>query len=175
MRTSLLPPAGHVVQVDVGNCGTPPYVLQTQMTGLMAVMPETNEHGEFKKGVQGRNASLGTTMGRHFFRKQRLAEYEDLDKKENDMKIARGCEPEDKKGDHLQVSDGVALALVDGTGSPNDADVAMRKEMGHRHPIAAPGDGLNRVSGMLVYEGDPKAPLLDTFSTTEGVKNAKMQ
>lgn len=157
MRSSLLPPAGQVVQVDVGNAGTPPYVLQTQVTGMMAVMPEqrrSEDGSELQKPpISGRKSSLATSFGRHFFKKQRLTDYKDYDKTVNEHMVGRGCEPEEKGRDRMQDSSGVEQALTGNLGvSMEGADEIMQRETGQKTRLVAPGVELNTMKGMLVYD-----------------------
>lgn len=158
MRSSLLPPAGQVVQVDVGNAGTPPYVLQTQVTGMMAVMPEQRlcaDGSEINRSKIGRKSSLATSFGRHFFKKQRLPDYKDFDRPSNEHMVGRGCEPEEKGRDRMQDSSGVEQALTGNLEAGDGAEAAdeiMHRATGQKGRLEAPGVALNTMKGMLVYE-----------------------
>merc|ERR1712110_1199258 len=81
--------AGQVVQVDIGNKGTPPYLLQTEWKGILP---------QFK--------TMTNFSGRLMYNKQLTKE-----QAEDDNLYARGCEPEGKKPNRMQRSQSMQAVL----------------------------------------------------------------
>eukprot|EP00929_Paragymnodinium_shiwhaense_P009193 TRINITY_DN113261_c0_g1_i1.p1 TRINITY_DN113261_c0_g1~~TRINITY_DN113261_c0_g1_i1.p1 ORF type:complete len:697 (+),score=139.70 TRINITY_DN113261_c0_g1_i1:197-2287(+) len=143
MKTSLLPPAGQVSQIEVGNAGMPPYMLQVQSDGRYPVPPGAAQdpwHGKMRGAVRSSTLHGGYGQGRHHYLQQRLPEYKEAEQEElrrqgKDM-IGRGCEPPPPvapgSNPRANLSAGVTACFVSGAFEENEAKAVLRKEMGNK-------------------------------------------
>jgi hypothetical protein len=142
MHSSLMPPAGQVIMVDVGGVGEPPYDLQTQVTGLM---PASVGPDVFTSATQGipKTAPLQSSdfSGRHWLMKQRLPEEklkaEQRAKDAGVLKdlIPRGCEPPPPQLDFLRKGENVASVMQAEAATAEEGIAMMRRELGHKRTV----------------------------------------
>jgi len=125
LDTTVKVAAGQVVQVDIGNKGTPPYLLQTEWKGILA---------QFN--------TMTNFSGRLMYNRQLTKE-----RVQDDNIYARGCEPEDKKPNRMQRSQSMQAVLqyLPHEGGEDERKSVARKELGCKHIVQPKPDQIHPI------------------------------
>lgn len=125
LDTSVKVAAGQVIQVDIGNKGKPPYLLQTEWPGILA---------QFQ--------TMTNFSGRLMYNRQLPK-----DKAGNGKLCARGCEPEAKQPNRMQKSQSMQAVLqnMPYEGGETEAESVARKELGCKRLVQPQPDSIDTV------------------------------